>query len=81
MGGRDHSCETCGRGGFNDPDGRCVCTPDGQSDSEHIEFLDPDTGESYQVLAAKHTVDAAYKLGFIPATAEAMDRVDAVDGL
>jgi hypothetical protein len=25
MGGRDHSCEHCGRGGFNDPDGRCEC--------------------------------------------------------
>lgn len=21
--GRDHSCEVCGRGGFNDPDGVC----------------------------------------------------------
>lgn len=27
MGGRDHSCETCGRGGLNDPDGRCICAP------------------------------------------------------
>lgn len=26
MGGRDHSCEVCGRGGFNDPDGICNCT-------------------------------------------------------
>lgn len=25
MGGRDHSCEICGRGGLNDPDGECVC--------------------------------------------------------
>lgn len=25
MGGRDHSCEGCGRGGFNDPDGVCDC--------------------------------------------------------
>lgn len=25
MGGRDHSCEDCGRGGFNDPEGRCTC--------------------------------------------------------
>jgi hypothetical protein len=25
MSGRDHSCEGCGRGGFNDPDGRCEC--------------------------------------------------------
>jgi hypothetical protein len=25
MGGRDHSCDVCGRGGFNDPDGVCVC--------------------------------------------------------
>lgn len=25
--GRDHSCEDCGRGGFNDPDGECVCPP------------------------------------------------------
>lgn len=25
MGGRDHSCEGCGRGGFNDPDGVCEC--------------------------------------------------------
>lgn len=25
MGGRDHSCEVCGRGGFNDPDGVCEC--------------------------------------------------------
>ena len=23
--GRDHSCEKCGRGGFNDPDGECIC--------------------------------------------------------
>lgn len=23
--GRDHSCEVCGRGGFNDPDGACEC--------------------------------------------------------
>lgn len=27
MGGRDHSCEVCGRGGFNDPDGVCECDP------------------------------------------------------
>lgn len=25
MGGRDHSCEVCGRGGFNDPEGKCEC--------------------------------------------------------
>jgi len=25
MGGRDHSCEGCGRGGFNDPNGSCEC--------------------------------------------------------
>ncbi len=25
MGGRDHSCESCGRGGFNAPTGRCEC--------------------------------------------------------
>lgn len=25
--GRDHSCPDCGRGGFNDPDGSCVCEP------------------------------------------------------
>jgi hypothetical protein len=25
--GRDHSCERCGRGGFNDPDGQCECRP------------------------------------------------------
>jgi hypothetical protein len=25
MGGRDHSCEGCGRGGFNDPEGECIC--------------------------------------------------------
>lgn len=25
MGGRDHFCEGSGRGGFNDPDGRCEC--------------------------------------------------------
>lgn len=23
--GRDHSCEVCGRGGLNDPDGKCEC--------------------------------------------------------
>jgi hypothetical protein len=28
MGGRDHSCEGCGRGGLNDPDGDCVCGRD-----------------------------------------------------
>lgn len=27
MGGRDHSCEVCGRGGFNDPGGSCICVP------------------------------------------------------
>lgn len=25
MGGRDHSCPDCGHGGFNDPDGVCIC--------------------------------------------------------
>lgn len=25
MGGRDHSCEFCGMGGFNDPGGSCEC--------------------------------------------------------
>ena len=52
-----------------------------ESGSEPIVFLDPDTGESYKVKAAKATVDAAYKLGFIPASAEDMDRADEVDGL
>lgn len=27
MGGRDHSCEVCGHGGFNDPHGDCICEP------------------------------------------------------
>jgi hypothetical protein len=27
MGGRDHACEYCGRGGMNDPDGKCECVP------------------------------------------------------
>lgn len=26
MGGRDHACPDCGRGGLNDPDGECECT-------------------------------------------------------
>lgn len=26
MGSRDHSCEGCGRGGLNDPDGVCECS-------------------------------------------------------
>ena len=33
MSGRDHSCEVCGRGGFNDPDGKCECPPDGSPDT------------------------------------------------
>lgn len=48
-------------------------------ESEPIEFVDPDTGEFYKVKPAKATVDAAYKLGFIPFTGEDMDRADAVD--
>lgn len=32
MGGRDHSCEVCGRGGFNDPDGTCECIPKSAGD-------------------------------------------------
>jgi len=31
MGGRDHSCDGCGRGGFNDPDGRCECIEEASS--------------------------------------------------
>lgn len=47
MGGRDHPCGTCGRGGFNDPDGQCECAfqiyapdpgrwPDGSIDPKRI---------------------------------------------
>lgn len=32
MGGRDHSCEGCGRGGFNDPDGVCICVPEEEAE-------------------------------------------------
>jgi hypothetical protein len=36
MGGRDHSCEGCGRGGFNDPDGPhgCACMAPGADKPE-----------------------------------------------
>ena len=44
-----------------------------------IELVDPDAGEFYKVKPTKPTVDAAYKLGFIPFTAEDMDRADEVD--
>jgi hypothetical protein len=44
-----------------------------------IEFIDPDTGEYYKVAPKKATVDAAYKLGFMPASAEDLDRAEAVD--
>ena len=36
MGGRDHSCDRCGRGGFNDPDGACICSPDPHTDIERF---------------------------------------------
>ena len=52
-----------------------------ESEHGHIEFVDPDTGRSYSVLATKSLVDAAYRMGFIPASAEDMDRADEVDGL
>lgn len=41
MGSRDHSCETCGRGGMND-DRPCICGPRGASvlDKEVIEELE-----------------------------------------
>jgi hypothetical protein len=47
--------------------------------SEPIEFVDPDTGEFYKVKPTKATVDAAWKLGFLPFTAEDHERADEVD--
>ena len=43
MGGRDHSCEDCGRGGFNDPDGYCECSQPGQKGTRlmQIQMVDP----------------------------------------
>jgi uncharacterized Zn finger protein (UPF0148 family) len=40
MGGRDHSCEVCGRGGFNDPDGRCVCPTSPPSRQRNIGIVE-----------------------------------------
>lgn len=48
--------------------------------SEPIEFVDPDTGEYFKVLPQPHTIEAAYKLGFLPASAEDHERADAVEG-
>ena len=40
MGGRDHSCETCGRGGFNDPDGRCICDDESSAAPQWLDLED-----------------------------------------
>lgn len=53
-----------------------------QSKSDHskpIVFIDPSTGETYNVKPAKATVDAAWKCGFIPFTGEDHERSDAID--
>jgi hypothetical protein len=44
-----------------------------------IEFIDPSTGESYKVAPKKVTVNAAYRLGYLPASSEDMDRAEEVD--
>ena len=44
-----------------------------------IRFIDPTTGDEYEVAETKGTVNLAYALGYIPATGEDMDLADAVD--
>ena len=46
MSGRDHSCETCGRGGFNDPDGACIC-PEAECPGCTNGVVSSDEGTSY----------------------------------
>lgn len=46
---------------------------------ESIKFIDPSTGEYYDVVPRPETVDLARRLGYLPASSEDMDKVDAVD--
>lgn len=45
-----------------------------------ILFVNPETGEYFNVLAARHTVNAAIKLGYMPANSAADEQVDKVLG-
>lgn len=78
-------CTSSGCGSMTDsplvPGGGESRNPIGKVDEKPIEFVNPDTGEFFKVKPAKVTVDLAYKLGYLPASAEDMDRADAVDGL
>lgn len=45
MGGRDHACEGCGRGGFNDPDGVCECPDPPDKQELWTDECDPMVGD------------------------------------
>ena len=43
-----------------------------------IEYIDPKTGEYHLVAPRRDCIELAERMGWIPATEEAMDAVDAV---
>lgn len=53
--------------------------PENTTPVDPIRFMDPKTGETYDVKPEKHTVAAAWKLGFMPRDLDDFDRAEAVD--
>lgn len=59
MGGRDHSCEGCGRGGFNDPEDKCECPPElSQENAQEVARLARTVYLDFQNLTQVTTLGA-----------------------
>ncbi len=77
MGGRDHSCEICGHGGFNDPHGDCICepAPDPFTDEDR-EFLEE------QIVAYRaNTFADCFSGEDAEALARALAHIDHLEGM